>query len=42
MLEGAEQQFKYTQPAVCRNPVCNNMNRFTLDVKVIVLITDLT
>ncbi len=27
-----EQQFKYTQPAICRNPVCNNRTRFVLDV----------
>jgi len=27
-----EQQFKYTQPAVCRNPVCNNRSRFILDI----------
>jgi len=27
-----EQQFKYTQPSICRNPVCNNRSRFTLDV----------
>jgi DNA replication licensing factor MCM6 len=27
-----EQQFRYTQPSVCRNPVCNNRSRFVLDV----------
>ena len=27
-----EQQFKFTQPSICRNPVCNNRSRFTLDV----------
>jgi len=27
---GVEQQFKYTQPTVCRNPVCNNRSRFLL------------
>ena len=27
-----EQQFKYTQPSICRNPVCNNRQRFSLDV----------
>merc|ERR1719504_312046 len=32
MVEGVEQQFKYTQPAVCRNPVCNNRSRFMLDI----------
>lgn len=31
-VTGVEQQFKYTQPAVCRNPVCNNRSRFVLDV----------
>jgi len=30
---GVEQQFKYTQPSVCRNPVCNNRSRFVLDVQ---------
>merc|ERR1719336_314269 len=32
VVQGVEQQFKYTQPAVCRNPVCNNRTRFTLDL----------
>jgi len=32
MVQGVEQQFKYTQPAVCRNPVCNNRSRFMLDL----------
>merc|ERR1712241_1329424 len=27
-----EQQFKFTQPSICRNPVCNNRSQFTLDV----------
>jgi len=31
-VEGVEQQFKYTQPATCRNPVCNNRSRFLLDI----------
>ena len=31
-IPDVEQQFKYTQPSVCRNPVCNNRSRFTLDV----------
>uniref|UniRef100_A0A4W3HJ49 DNA replication licensing factor MCM6 n=1 Tax=Callorhinchus milii TaxID=7868 RepID=A0A4W3HJ49_CALMI len=26
-----EQQFRYTQPAICRNPVCANRRRFILD-----------
>eukprot|EP00088_Acartia_fossae_P023653 TRINITY_DN2467_c0_g1_i13.p1 TRINITY_DN2467_c0_g1~~TRINITY_DN2467_c0_g1_i13.p1 ORF type:complete len:815 (-),score=325.70 TRINITY_DN2467_c0_g1_i13:527-2971(-) len=29
-ISGIEQQFKYTQPAICRNPVCNNRSRFIL------------
>ena len=32
VIKDIEQQFKYTQPAVCRNPVCNNRSRFVLDV----------
>jgi len=32
VIEGVEQQFKYTQPATCRNPVCNNRSRFLLDI----------
>jgi len=32
VVEGVEQQFKYTQPATCRNPVCNNRSRFALDI----------
>ena len=32
MVEDVEQQFKYTQLAVCRNPVCNNRSRFMLDI----------
>jgi len=31
-IPDVEQQFKYTQPSICRNPVCNNRSRFTLDV----------
>merc|ERR1719191_1263021 len=31
-VSGVEQQFKYTQPAICRNPVCNNRTRFELDL----------
>ncbi|CAD5113181.1 DgyrCDS2369 [Dimorphilus gyrociliatus] len=27
-----EQQFKYTQPTICRNPACNNRTKFQLDV----------
>ena len=32
MVTGVEQQFKYTQPDICRNPVCNNRSRFMLDL----------
>merc|ERR1719414_391016 len=32
VTSGVEQQFKYTQPSVCRNPVCNNRSRFMLDI----------
>ena len=31
-IPDVEQQFKYTQPSICRNPVCNNRQRFSLDV----------
>ena len=31
-IENVEQQFKYTQPTTCRNPVCNNRTRFWLDI----------
>ena len=33
VVAGVEQQFKYTQPSICRNPVCNNRSRFVLDVQ---------
>jgi len=29
-IHNVEQQFKYTQPAICRNPACNNRSRFIL------------
>ncbi|CAM1301078.1 MCM6 (predicted), partial [Pycnogonum litorale] len=32
VIKDVEQQFKYTQPTICRNPVCNNRSRFLLDV----------
>lgn len=32
MIIDVEQQFKYTQPSICRNPVCSNRSRFILDV----------
>jgi len=33
MIKDVEQQFKYTQPGVCRNPVCQNTQRFELDIE---------
>ncbi|XP_022662061.1 zygotic DNA replication licensing factor mcm6-B-like [Varroa jacobsoni] len=30
-IPGVEQQFKYTEPSICPNPVCNNRSRFLLD-----------
>ena len=32
VIADVEQQFKYTQPSICRNPVCNNRSRFMLEV----------
>jgi len=32
VIKDVEQQFKYTQPTICRNPVCSNRQRFMLDV----------
>ncbi|OCT63434.1 hypothetical protein XELAEV_18044530mg [Xenopus laevis] len=31
LVRDVEQQFKYTQPSICRNPVCANRRRFMLD-----------
>ncbi|XP_071826729.1 DNA replication licensing factor MCM6-like [Apostichopus japonicus] len=31
VIKDVEQQFKYTQPTICRNPVCANRKRFMLD-----------
>ncbi|KAM4623625.1 MCM6 minichromosome maintenance deficient 6, like [Polymixia lowei] len=31
LIKDVEQQFKYTQPSVCQNPVCANRKRFMLD-----------
>ncbi|XP_058889811.1 zygotic DNA replication licensing factor mcm6-B-like [Acipenser ruthenus] len=31
VVKDIEQQFKYTQPNICRNPVCSNRRRFMLD-----------
>merc|ERR1712142_23575 len=32
VVKDVEQQFKFTQPSVCRNPQCANRTRFMLDV----------
>ena len=32
MITNVEQQFKYTQPAICTNPQCQNRSRFVLDI----------
>lgn len=32
-IRDVEQQFKYTQPTICRNPVCSNRRRFMLLVE---------
>ncbi|XP_048579997.1 zygotic DNA replication licensing factor mcm6-A [Nematostella vectensis] len=32
VIKDVEQQFKYTQPTVCRNPICQNRARFALDI----------
>ncbi|XP_046883685.1 MCM6 minichromosome maintenance deficient 6, like [Hypomesus transpacificus] len=31
VVKDVEQQFKYTQPSICKNPVCSNRMRFMLD-----------
>ncbi|KAL8183249.1 UNVERIFIED_CONTAM: MCM DNA helicase complex subunit mcm6 [Gekko kuhli] len=31
VIKDVEQQFKYTQPNICKNPVCANRRRFLLD-----------
>ncbi|XKL61051.1 hypothetical protein PGB90_008108 [Kerria lacca] len=33
IIYGVEQQFKFTQPTICRNPVCNNRRRFQLEIE---------
>lgn len=33
VMKNVEQQFKYTQPTICRNPVCSNRRRFMLEVE---------
>lgn len=32
VVKDVEQQFKFTQPTLCRNPACTNRTRFLLDV----------
>ncbi|RZF45302.1 hypothetical protein LSTR_LSTR011118 [Laodelphax striatellus] len=32
VVKNIEQQFKFTQPTICRNPVCSNRRRFMLDI----------
>ncbi|KAK9747350.1 MCM N-terminal domain [Popillia japonica] len=32
VIKNVEQQFKFTNPTICRNPVCSNRRRFLLDV----------
>lgn len=32
VIKGIEQQFKYTLPTICRNPVCSNRRRFLLEI----------
>lgn len=31
LIRDVPQQFKYSPPTICRNPVCNNRSRFHLD-----------
>ncbi|XP_057657866.1 DNA replication licensing factor Mcm6 [Diorhabda carinulata] len=32
VIKNVEQQFKFTNPTICRNPVCSNRRKFTLNV----------
>ncbi|XP_028525439.2 DNA replication licensing factor Mcm6 [Apis cerana] len=32
VIKNVEQQFKFTNPTICHNPVCSNRRRFLLDV----------
>ncbi|XP_071443764.1 DNA replication licensing factor Mcm6 [Hetaerina americana] len=32
VIKDVEQQFKYTNPTICHNPVCSNRRRFMLDL----------
>lgn len=31
-IPDVEQQFKFTQPTVCKNPMCQNRRRYMLDI----------
>lgn len=31
VIKDVEQQFKFTNPTICRNPVCNNRSKFVLE-----------
>lgn len=31
LIKDVPQQFKYSPPTICRNPVCSNRSRFHLD-----------
>lgn len=33
VVPDVEQQFKFTNPTICRNPVCSNRRRFHLDIE---------
>lgn len=32
-IKAVEQQFKFTQPSICRNPLCSNRRNFLLEVE---------
>lgn len=32
VIKNVDQQFKYTNPTICRNPVCSNRRRFVLNI----------
>ncbi|KAH0554948.1 DNA replication licensing factor Mcm6 [Cotesia glomerata] len=32
VIKNVEQQFKFTNPTICHNPVCSNRRRFVLDI----------
>ncbi|KAF1744542.1 hypothetical protein MXB_4926, partial [Myxobolus squamalis] len=33
LIQNVEQQFRFTQPTICHNPVCQNRRKFLLDLK---------